>query len=319
MRNATAAPIKRTSVEKTTNRQIIFLFIILILLAVMSALGSQIMTSRNRSQLSYLYLPDGEGAKTFVKNILTFIILYNNLIPISLIVTMEIVKFQQAQLINADMDMYDEGSDTAALARTSSLVEELGQVEYIFSDKTGTLTCNIMEFRQCSIGGIMYSDVVEASKRARIVDGEVVGQYDFAQLKDHIDNSERGPMLFEFFQLLATCHTVIPERQEAAEGGIEYQASSPDEGALVKGAALADFVFHTRKPRSIAVSVMGVDMEYEVLNINEFNSTRKRMSAILRCPDGSIKMYCKGADTVIFERLKSEDSPFLQTTLRHLE
>ncbi|KAJ2358950.1 aminophospholipid translocase, partial [Coemansia sp. RSA 2611] len=281
MRNATAAPIKRTSVEKTTNRQIIFLFLILILLAVMSALGSQIMTSRNRSQLSYLYLPDGEGAKTFVKNILTFIILYNNLIPISLIVTMEIVKFQQAQLINADMDMYDEGSDTAALARTSSLVEELGQVEYIFSDKTGTLTCNIMEFRQCSIGGVMYSDVVEASKRARIVDGEVVGQYDIAQLKDHIANSERGPMLFEFFQLLATCHTVIPERQESAEGGIEYQASSPDEGALVKGAALADFVFHTRKPRSIAVNIMGVDREYEVLNINEFNSTRKRMSALL--------------------------------------
>ncbi|KAJ2063155.1 aminophospholipid translocase [Coemansia sp. S146] len=321
MRNATAAPIKRTSVEKTTNRQIIFLFLILILLAVMSALGSQIMTSRNRSQLSYLYLPDGEGAKTFVKNILTFIILYNNLIPISLIVTMEIVKFQQAQLINADMDMYDEGSDTAALARTSSLVEELGQVEYIFSDKTGTLTCNIMEFRQCSIGGVMYSDVVEAGKRARIVDGEVIGQYDIAQLKDHIANSERGPMLFEFFQLLATCHTVIPERQESAEGGIEYQASSPDEGALVKGAALADFVFHTRKPRSIAVNIMGVDKEYEVLNINEFNSTRKRMSALLRCPDGSIKMYCKGADTVIFERLTSEGggSPFLQTTLRHLE
>ncbi|KAJ2466618.1 aminophospholipid translocase [Coemansia sp. RSA 2322] len=319
MRNATAAPIKRTSVEKTTNRQIIFLFMILILLAVMSALGSQIMTSRNGSQLAYLYLPAGEGAKTFVKNILTFIILYNNLIPISLIVTMEVVKFQQAQLINADMDMYDESSDTAALARTSSLVEELGQVEYIFSDKTGTLTCNIMEFRQCSIGGVMYSDMVEAGKRARIVDGEVVGQYDFTQLKEHISSSERGALLFEFFQLLATCHTVIPEHREADNGSIEYQAASPDEGALVKGAALIDFVFHTRKPRSIAVDVMGVDKEYEVLNINEFNSTRKRMSAVLRCPDGSIKMYCKGADTVILERLSENNNPYVQKTLRHLE
>ncbi|KAJ2163162.1 aminophospholipid translocase [Coemansia sp. RSA 552] len=319
MRNATAAPIKRTSVEKTTNRQIIFLFIILLLLAILSALGSQILTSRNRDQLSYLFLPQGEGAKTFVKNILTFIILYNNLIPISLIVTMEVVKFQQAQLINADMDMYDESSDTPALARTSSLVEELGQVEYIFSDKTGTLTCNIMEFRQCSIGGVMYSDVVEASKRARVVNGETIGQYDFTQLGEHMRDGEHSALLFEFFQLLATCHTVIPEKQADALNGIEYQASSPDEGALVKGASMIDFVFHTRKPRSITVSIMGVDKEYEVLNINEFNSTRKRMSAVLRCPDGSIKMYCKGADTVILERLAEADSPVAQTTLRHLE
>ncbi|KAJ2372256.1 aminophospholipid translocase, partial [Coemansia sp. RSA 2603] len=223
MRNATAAPIKRTNVEKTTNQQIIFLFIILIILAVMSALGSQIMTSRNRDQLSYLYLPAGGGASTFVKNILTFIILYNNLIPISLIVTMEVVKFQQAQLINADMDMYDESSDTPALARTSSLVEELGQVEYIFSDKTGTLTCNIMEFRQCSIAGVMYSDVVEASKRAHIVDGEVVGQYDFTQLREQMSrNDAYAAQLFEFFQLLSTCHTVIPELRQG-ESEIEYQ------------------------------------------------------------------------------------------------
>ncbi|KAI8324877.1 phospholipid-translocating P-type ATPase [Martensiomyces pterosporus] len=321
MRNATAAPIKQTNVEKTTNRQIIFLFLILILLAVFSALGSQILTSRNRDQLSYLYLPDGEGAKTFVKNILTFIILYNNLIPISLMVTMEVVKFQQAQLINADMDMYDESSDTPALARTSSLVEELGQVEYIFSDKTGTLTCNIMEFRQCSIGGVMYSDVVEAGKRARVVDGEVVGQYDFSQLRDHIRDSERSALLFEFFQLLATCHTVIPEQGAAssASGEIEYQASSPDEAALVKGAATIGFVFHTRKPRSITVGVAGEDREYEVLNINEFNSTRKRMSAVLRCPDGTIKLYCKGADTVILERLREDGNPHVQTTLKHLE
>ncbi|KAJ2502705.1 aminophospholipid translocase [Coemansia sp. RSA 1972] len=319
MRNASAAPIKRTSVEKTTNRQIIFLFAILLLLAVLSALGSQILTSRNRDQLSYLMLPEGEGAKTFVKNILTFIILYNNLIPISLIVTMEVVKFQQAQLINADMDMYDETSDTAALARTSSLVEELGQVEYIFSDKTGTLTCNIMEFRQCSIDGAMYSDVVEASKRARVVDGAVVGQYDFTQLREHMRGSERATQLCEFFQLLATCHTVIPEQRGSELQDIEYQAASPDEGALVKGATLVDYIFHTRRPRSITVSVMGVDKEFEVLNINEFNSTRKRMSAVLRCPDGTIKLYCKGADTVIIERLDETRGASVQVTLRHLE
>jgi phospholipid-transporting ATPase len=79
----------------------------------------------------------GSKVKNFIEDILTFIILYNNLIPISLIVTMEVVKFQQAILINSDLDMYHAPTDTPALCRTSSLVEELGQIEYIFSDKTG--------------------------------------------------------------------------------------------------------------------------------------------------------------------------------------
>ena len=82
------------------------------------------------------------GSELFA-DILTFIILYNNLIPISLIVTMEVVKYQQAQLINSDLDMYYAKTDTPALCRTSSLVEELGQIEYVFSDKTGTLNAVI--------------------------------------------------------------------------------------------------------------------------------------------------------------------------------
>ena len=96
---------------------------------------------------------------------MTFIILYNNLIPISLIVTMEVVKFQQAQLINSDLVMYYAKTDTPALCRTSSLVEDLGQIEYVFSDKTGTLTCNELEFRCCSIGGTAYADEVDESQR----------------------------------------------------------------------------------------------------------------------------------------------------------
>jgi phospholipid-transporting ATPase len=72
---------------------------------------------------------------SYAKDILTFVILYNNLIPISLVVTMEVVKYQQAQLINSDLDMYYAPTDSPALCRTSSLVEELWQIEYVFSDK----------------------------------------------------------------------------------------------------------------------------------------------------------------------------------------
>lgn len=64
-------------------------------------------------------------------------------------------------LIGWDMQMYDEKSDTPAKARTTTLNEELGQIEYIFSDKTGTLTQNIMTFNKCSVNGKIYGDLME--------------------------------------------------------------------------------------------------------------------------------------------------------------
>lgn len=279
-------------------------------------------------------------------DILTFIILYNNLIPISLIVTMEVVKFQQAQLINFDLDMYYARTDTPALCRTSSLVEELGQIEYVFSDKTGTLTCNEMEFRCCSIAGTAYADVVDDAKRDT-EDGKE-GWKTFSELRTFLDegnpfvNLDSGSgtdvrereMMREFLTLLAVCHTVIPEVRDEKT---VYQASSPDEAALVAGAELLGYQFHvggsplpdgpvpliwlvlqTRKPKSAFVNIQGQSQEFEILNVCEFNSTRKRMSTIVRTPNGKIKLYTKGADTVILERL-SKNQVYTDKTIAHLE
>ena len=73
-----------------------------------------------------------------------------------------------------------------------------------------------------------------------------------------------------------------------------------------------------RKPKSVFVNVNGASQEFEILNVCEFNSTRKRMSTVVRTPEGQIKLYCKGADTVILERL-SKNQPYVEKTLVHLE
>ncbi|KAK0566645.1 aminophospholipid translocase [Tilletia horrida] len=322
MQNATATPIKRTAVERQVNILILLLFILLMALSIASAIGSIVRNTAFSNEMQYLLLdfdPKGK-ARIFIEDILTFVIAYNNLIPISLIVTMEVIKYQQAVLINSDLDMYYAPTDTPALCRTSSLVEELGQIDYIFSDKTGTLTRNEMEFRQASIGGYSYAETIDESKFDSGPDQEEgSGHRTWAELRSIMDGSVpddgSSAVIDEFLTLLAVCHTVIPERKGDK---VTFQASSPDEAALVAGAEQLGYQFTTRKPRSVFINVRGAELEYEILNVCEFNSTRKRMSTVVRDPSGKIKLYCKGADTVIMARL-SENQPYTEATLVHLE
>jgi phospholipid-transporting ATPase len=322
MRNATAAPIKRTKVERQLNWLVVALVVILLILSVICTVGDLVMRSMHADSLSYLHLDrlNNAGAvfKTIARDMVTYFVLFSALVPISLFVTVEIVKYWHGILINDDLDMYYDKTDTPATCRTSSLVEELGMVEYVFSDKTGTLTCNMMEFKQCSIAGIQYADDVPEDRRAIVQDGIADGIHDFKTLRSNLaDGHASATAIHHFLAMLATCHTVIPEVDE--KGKIKYQAASPDEGALVEGVLQFDYKFTARKPKSVLIEMPnGQEEEYELLAVCEFNSTRKRMSTIFRCPDGKIRCYTKGADTVILERL-NDQNPHVEATLRHLE
>lgn len=135
--------------------------------------------------------------------------------------------------------------------------------------------------------------------------------YDSALLDAVRGNNED---VHSFFRLLALCHTVMPEEKN---GKLEYQAQSPDEAALVSAARNFGFVFKERSPNSITIEVMGKREIYELLCILDFNNVRKRMSVILR-KDGHLRLYCKGADNVIYERLKKGSEDITSKTLEHL-
>ncbi|MGH0152378.1 UNVERIFIED_CONTAM: hypothetical protein FKN15_029515 [Acipenser sinensis] len=126
MQNSTRPPLKLSNVERITNIQILILFGCLLAISLVCAIGQTIWKGKHGDGAWYMDLNYG-GAANFGLNFLTFIILFNNLIPISLLVTLEVIKFIQAFFINWDVDMHYEVTNTPAMARTSNLNEELGQ------------------------------------------------------------------------------------------------------------------------------------------------------------------------------------------------
>ncbi|CAO2148873.1 unnamed protein product [Urochloa humidicola] len=244
-----------------------------------------------------------------------------------------VVKFLQAKFINEDIEMYHEESDKKANARTSNLNEDLGMVGTILSDKTGTLTCNTMEFIRCSIGGTSYGqDVTEFENNG---DKEVIKVEDSPHVKGFNFNDPRimngnwihepnRDMIRDFFRLLAICHTCTAEVD--ARGEVLYKAESPDEAAFVTAAQELGFEFYERSLTSIVVRELDRAQNvaeprlrnYELLNTLEFTSSRKRMFVIVKEPEGRILLLSKGADSVILKRLAPTGTKFEGETRRHI-
>ncbi|KAK6150195.1 hypothetical protein DH2020_017720 [Rehmannia glutinosa] len=205
VRNSTRSPSKRSRVERKMDHVIYLLFGMMVLISLVSAVGSAYFTKSGSFKIWYLRFDDNvddlfNPEDFMVSGLLQFVralILYGYLIPISLYVSIEVVKVLQAMLINKDIAMYDESTGKSVEARTSNLNEELGQVEMILSDKTGTLTCNQMEFRKCSIEGISYGgEVTEvdlaASRRMNI---------DVERYRYSLDGSDSTGRSIEMFDL----------------------------------------------------------------------------------------------------------------------
>uniref|UniRef100_A0A8C1AXW0 Phospholipid-transporting ATPase n=2 Tax=Cyprinus carpio TaxID=7962 RepID=A0A8C1AXW0_CYPCA len=328
MQNSGKSVFKRTSIDHLMNVLVMFIFGFLAFMCTILSIGNAIWEYQEGNSF-ITFLPRADGANASLSAFLTFwsyVIILNTVVPISLYVSVEILRLGNSYFIDWDRKMYHVKSDTPAQARTTTLNEELGQIKYIFSDKTGTLTQNIMTFNRCSINGKSYGEVVDfAGQRVEVTE---VKKVDFSWnpladpkfcFHDHklVEVVKSGsPEVQAFFRLLALCHTVMPE--EKTEGELFYQAQSPDEGALVTAARNFGFVFRSRTPETISLVEMGVPTTYELLAVLDFNNVRKRMSVIVRSPEGKLTLFCKGADTIIYERLHPSSSKLMEVTTEHL-
>lgn len=164
MKNAEDSKFKQSQIEVKTNKLILVILAFQFVICLVSAILNIIWNSKNQDGYNQ-YLPEGKGIVVEgVFMFLTMLILTGTMIPISLIVSLEMVKLVQAFFINNDQEMYFDENGRYCKVFTSSLNEELGQIEFIFSDKTGTLTCNKMEFKNCVIGHTLYGEPVNPDK-----------------------------------------------------------------------------------------------------------------------------------------------------------
>ncbi|KAM9604319.1 phospholipid-transporting ATPase IH isoform 2-T2 [Trichechus inunguis] len=302
---------KRSAVEKSMNVFLIVYLCILISKALINTVLKYVWQSKPfQDEPWYNQKTQSERQRNlFLRaftDFLAFMVLFNYIIPVSMYVTVEMQKFFGSYFITWDEEMFDEEAGEGPLVNTSDLNEELGQVEYVFTDKTGTLTENNMEFKECCVEGHVYVPHV-------ICNGQVLPDssgIDMIDSSPGVSGREREEL---FFRALCLCHTVQVKDDDNVDGprkspdsgkSCVYISASPDEVALVEGVQRLGFTYLRLKDNYMEILNRDNDIErFELLEILSFDSVRRRMSVIVKSATGEIYLFCKGADSSIFPRV----------------
>ncbi|XP_059652856.1 phospholipid-transporting ATPase 1 [Cornus florida] len=349
MLNNSGAPSKRSRLETRMNREIILLSLFLVALCTVVSVCAGVWLRRHRDELDDLpyyrrkdysesegdekdYKYYGWGMEIFFTFLMS-VIVFQIMIPISLYISMELVRVGQAYFMIRDARMYDEASNARFQCRALNINEDLGQIKYVFSDKTGTLTENKMEFQCASIWGVDYNNGKAIQGEEVEYSTQVAGQVLKPKMKVKVDaellqllksgkDTKGGKNVHDFFLALAACNTIVPlivETSDSTVSVIDYQGESPDEQALVYAAAAYGFMLIERTSGHIEIDVQGERQRFNVLGLHEFDSDRKRMSVILGCPDKTVKVFVKGADTTMFSVIdKSLNLDIVRATEAHI-
>uniref|UniRef100_A0A6I8P7X1 Phospholipid-transporting ATPase n=1 Tax=Ornithorhynchus anatinus TaxID=9258 RepID=A0A6I8P7X1_ORNAN len=287
---------KRSAVEKSMNAFLVVYLCILISKALINTVLKYVWQSDPfRDEPWYNQKTESERQRNlFLRaftDFLAFMVLFNYIIPVSMYVTVEMQKFLGSYFLTWDEEMFDEETGEGPLVNTSDLNEELGQVEYIFTDKTGTLTENNMEFIECCIEGHVYVPNSGLESSPPDFQGHAI-HWDVLFLSNKIGSLQPHLFFFPisleqereelFFRALCLCHTVQVKEDDTTDGpkkspqsgrSCVYISSSPDEVALVEGIqrSIADMLYD-----------LFLHFRFELLEVLSFDSVRRRMSVIVK-------------------------------------
>ena len=339
MKNAKDPVTKYSSLERLMNFGLIAIFFFQAILCIIAAILRGTYYNHNEldevDPFGFGYTKYSYGIESFL-NYFTYMLLLNTLIPISLIITLEIVKLIQGRFMTCDRYAYSHIRKRWLQPNSVSLNEECGLVKYIFSDKTGTLTCNKMEFKYAVIGDVCYQymrgtkeemskEEKEFREQENIIPFEQYDMYKATQgLKSNLTGSSYSGFILKsdqdpstalnlenakdviehYWYALALCHSCSVQINEDT-GEEEYICVSPDSIELVKTAKSQGFHLTKNETASIRKIHLGDTSDkfndVEFLYLIEFSSDRKRETVIVK-DRGVIKLFCKGADSIIKAR-----------------
>lgn len=266
-------------IDKLTGAIFVFQIVVVIVLGI----AGNVWKDTEARKLWYVQYPNEGPWYELLVIPLRFELLCSIMIPISIKVSLDLVKSLYAKFIDWDNEMVDPETGTPSHATNTAISEDLGQVEYILTDKTGTLTENKMIFKRCCISGTFYGNE----------NGDCLKDPELLQAV-----ASGSPDAIRFLIVMAICNTVVPVQSKA--GAVSYKAQSQDEEALVRAAARLNMVFLEKKGNILDINFNALLVQYEVLDTLEFTSERKRMSVVVRDrQNGNIILLSKGADEAI--------------------
>ncbi|KAJ6712760.1 putative PHOSPHOLIPID-TRANSPORTING ATPASE [Salix purpurea] len=355
VRNSTMSPSKRSRLEKKMDKVIYLLFSMLLLISLVTSIGSSVVIKSDMSQWWYLSLEDSDPlfdpsnpSKSGFLQFIRALILYGYLIPISLYVSIEIVKMLQARFINKDKkNMEFRKCSIAGFSYGGNINEVDIAASKRMNTETEAYRCSIdqsdttsqsLEMSEFSVIDIIAQQAILRghenadnlnARNSRLSDvrkESVIKGFNFRD--DRLMNNQwiyRSDFfdMTMFFRVMALCHTGIPV-EDGQTDKLKYEAESPEEVAFLIASQEFGFQFFQRTHSLMTLKELDpssgkqVKREYKLLNLLEFSSSRKRMSVIVRDEDGKIYLLCKGADSIIFDRLADNGGAYLESTTSHL-
>lgn len=247
--------------------------------------------------------------KNWYIDVLRYLILFSTIIPVSLRVNLDLAKSVYASQIHRDREIKN------TIVRTSTIPEDLGRIEYLLSDKTGTLTQNDMELKKIHLGSVSYAgdtlDMVSEYISNNINKMHTSANNTNNSAANNMKKRDLSAKVYELVLTLALCHNVTPTYEEEDDSDmVTYQAASPDEIAIVKFTELVGLklVQRDRNLMTLLHLKLNQEFKFDILYIFPFSSDTKRMGVIIKdLSRDEIYFLQKGADAVMINIVSHND------------